>query len=174
MNIEFIDPVLPSRRAWMFVIGLGAIAAVLFAAGRIMEARVAAIESEARARDATAVVLPTLRADPPPYAEDLKRALDRAALPEAVALKELETVAVVGIQLTSIDIDMSTHMATVELQADDDKALGDYLDLLNAGQPTLVWHIERLASAQSISAPQSSPTAVFRANVQNVTLKRHF
>jgi hypothetical protein len=109
MNIEFIDPVLPSRRAWMCVVGLAAIAAVLFAAGRIMEARVAAIESEARARTAAALVLPTPRSEPPPYAEDLKRALDRAALPEAVALKALETVAVVGIQLTSIDIDIETH-----------------------------------------------------------------
>lgn len=174
MNIEFIDPVLPSRRAWMCVVGLGALAAVLFAAGRIMEARVAAIEGEARARATAAVVLPTLHREPPPYAEDLKRALDRAALPEAVVLKELETVAVVGIQLTSIDIDMANHTATVELQADDDKALGDYLDQLNAGLATPIWHIERLASAQMTAGGASGSNGLLRANVQNVTLKRRF
>ena len=43
-------------------------------------------------------------------------------------LRELETVAVVGIQLMSIDISMADHMATVELQADSDVALGDYLE----------------------------------------------
>jgi hypothetical protein len=175
VNIEFIDPVLPSRRAWSFVAGLGALAAVLFAAGRIMEARTAAIENEASARAATAaLVQATPRAVPPPYAEDLKRALDRAALPEAVVLKELETVAVVGIQLTSIDIDMAEHRATVELQAEDDKALGEYLDQLNAGMPTPVWHIERLASTSSMPAAQGSATGVLRASVQNVTLKRRF
>jgi hypothetical protein len=148
VNIEFLDPVLPSRRAWMGVLALGALAAVLFAGGRIREARVAALQGEARARAAAAVVLPVSRALPPPYAEDLKRALDRAALPEAVVLKELEMVAVVGIQLTSIDLDSTSHVATVELRADDERALGDYLDQLNIGQPAPVWHIERLASSQ--------------------------
>lgn len=169
MNIEFIDPVLPSRRAWMCVAGLGALAAVLFAAGRIMEARVAVLEGEARAHAAAALVLPTAHVEPPPYAEDLKHALDRAALPEAVVLKELETVAVAGIQLTSIDIDMSIHMATVELQADDDRALGDYLDQLNAGLPAPVWHIERLASSHAVA--EARPNS---ASVQSVTLKRRF
>jgi len=175
MKIEFVDPVLPSRRAWACVVGLAALAAVLFAAGRIMEARVAAIESEGRARAAAAELAKAgLHDEPSPWAEDMKRALDRAALPEAPVLRELETVAVTGIQLTSIDIDMGIHMATVELQADNDQALGDYLDQLNAGMPAAVWHVERLASAQSIPGPQQSLTGVSRATVQNVTLKRHF
>jgi hypothetical protein len=175
LNIEFIDPVLPSRRAWSCVVGLAALAAVLFAAGQIMEARVATLTQEASARSAAASVVQTVpREAPPPYAEDLKRALDRAALPEAVALKELETVAVVGIQLTSIDIDMSSHMATVELQADNDQALGDYLDQLNAGMPSPVWHIERLTAAPLATVPQTGVSAMSRTSVQNVILKRHF
>ena len=175
MNIEFIDPVVPTRRAWLCVLGLGALAAVLFAAGRVMEARAVAIQSEARAQlAASALVQATPRAEPLLYAEDLKRAFDRAALPEAVVLKELETVSVLGIQLTSIDIDMSDHVATVELQAGGDEALGDYLDQLNAGLPAPVWHIERLAAGQSVSAPLPGGGAVSRSSVQNVTLERHF
>jgi len=173
MNIEFIDPVLPSRRAWIAVAALGALAAVLFAAGRIMEARIAVLESDARARAvASALVQATPRPEPPPYAEDLKRALDRAALPEAAALKELETVAVIGIQLSSIDIDMATHTATVELQADDDRVLGEYLDQLNAGMTTPLWHIDRLSAVQAVARPQSAPAGLSFA--QSVTLKRRF
>ena len=171
MNIEFIDPVLPSRRAWMCVVGLGALAAVLFAAGRIMEARAGILQDEARRRAAaqalaaaTPVPLP-----PPPYADDLRLALDRASLPEAPVLRELETVAVVGIQLTSIDIDMADHMATVELQADSDAALGDYQDQLNAGLPSAAWHIDRLAATQQGTSPEPGMQAG-----QRVTLKRRF
>lgn len=174
MNIEFIDPVLPSRRAWMFVIGLGALAAVLFAAGRIMEARANMLMTEARGRAAAEAIAAATPAPmpPPPYADDLRRALDRASLPEAPVLRELETVAVVGIQLTSIDIDMADHMATVDLQADSDKALGDYLDQLNAGMPETVWHIDHLAAVPQ--ATSAAPTASATQATQTVTLKRRF
>ena len=174
MNIEFIEPVLPSRRAWMCVLGLAALAAVLFAAGRIVQTRAAMLEEEARARVAVAnVVQPvSLPTSPPPYADDLRRAFDRASLPEAPVLRELETVAVVGIQLTSIDIDMADHVATVELEADSDVALGDYLDQLNAGMPTPVWHIDHLAAAPQAVPTSSSGSALSAAQV--VALKRRF
>jgi hypothetical protein len=174
VNIEFIDPVLPSRRAWMCVVGLGALAAVLFAAGRIMEARTDMLRDEARGRaaaEALAAAAPTPM-PPPPYADDLRRALDRASLPEAPVLRELETVAIVGIQLTSIDIDMADHMATVELQADNDTALGEYLDQLNAGMPSTVWHIDHLAAVPQ--ATLTAPTASATQTTQTVTLKRRF
>ena len=166
MNIEFIDPVIPSRRAWMCVIGLGALAAVLFAAGQIMEARANMLMEDARARAAAEAIAAAAPAPmpSPPYADDLRRALDRASLPEAPVLRELETVAVVGIQLTSIDIDMADHMATVELEADNDTALGDYLDQLNAGMSETVWHIDHLAAVPQ--ATSAAPTAEVAADFQ--------
>lgn len=173
MNIEFIEPVLPSRRAWTCVLALAALAAVLFAAGRVLQARAATLELEARARAAAMnVVQPVSQPTTPrPYADDLRRALDRASLPEAPVLRELETVAVTGIQLTSIDISMADHVATVELQADSDTALGDFLDQLNAGMPAPVWHIDHLAAVQ---ANQPTATGSIAPAVQTVTLKRGF
>ncbi len=174
MNIEFIDPVLPSRRAWMLAVGMAALAAVLFAAGRIAQTRAAMLEEDARASAATASVVQPASSPtwPRAYAEDLRRAIDRASLPEASVLRELETVAVAGVQLTSIDVSMADHMATVELQADSDVALGDYLDQLNAGMPTPAWHIDHLAAVTGTLQPGSSGPST--PNAESVTLKRRF
>lgn len=171
MNIEFVDPVLPSRRAWTRVLAFAALAAMLFAAGRILQTRAASLEQEARARAAaTNVVQPILPPSSPPYGDDLRRALDRASLPEAPVLRELETVAVVGIQVTSIDVSMADHVATVELLADNDAALGDFLDQLNAGMPTPAWRVDRLSAVQANQALGSG----LAGSVQMVTLKRRF
>lgn len=173
MNIEFVDPVLPSRRAWTGVLAFAALAAVLFAAGRILQTRAASLQQEARARAAALnVVQPSMPpVSPPPYGDDLQRALDRASLPEAPVLRELETVAVVGIQLTSIDVSMADHIATVELQADNDAALGDFLDQLNAGLAAPAWRIDRLAAVQANQAGGSGSAG---SAAQSVTLKRRF
>ncbi len=106
------------------------------------------------------------------YAEDLRRAIDRTSLPEAPVLRELEAVAVVGIQLTSIDISMADHVATVELQAESDVALGDDLDQLNAGMPAPAWHIDHLAAVTGTLQPGSNGPVT--PNAESVTLKRRF
>jgi hypothetical protein len=98
--------------------------------------------------------------------------LDRAALPEGPVMIELETVAVDGVQLTSIDISMANHVATVELEAGSDLALGSYLDQLNAGLQSPVWHIDHLAAATN-AAPTTLNGSI-TPDAQSVTLKRRF
>lgn len=175
MNIEFMDPVLPSRRAWLVVLALAALAAVLFAADRLMAAHVHALEDELRARRLAAtnpVPLSPVR-PAPPYEADALRALDRATLPQAQALGELEAVAVVGIALQSIDVDMAEHQVTVELRSASQAALDDYLDQLNAGLSIPAWRVTRIAADGATAGRLPGPGAPPAAE-QAVTLLRHF
>jgi hypothetical protein len=105
----------------------------------------------------------------PPYQEEAMAALKRAALPEADALAELEHVAVIGIQLRSIDVNPAASVVVVELEATSDEVLGDYLDQLNAGMPTPKWHIRRVAAlgdaqlSPAAPAPGSIPAGATRS-----------
>jgi len=164
MNIEFVDPPLPSRRAWTAVLAVAAMAAVLFGAARLLGARADALREawrdgeRARAQPAPAPPRPA-----PPYAADARRALDRAALPVATALGELEGVSVVGIALQSIDVEAASRRVTVQLRCSRQAVLDDYLGQLNAGLPVPAWHVERLsvddrAGAAAPQAPASGAT----------------
>ncbi len=79
--------------------------------------------------------------------------MKRAALPEADALAELEHVAVVGIQLRSIDVNPAASVVVVELEAASDEVLVDYVDQLNAGMPNPKWHIRRVAELVNTRSP---------------------
>ena len=174
MNIEFVEPRLPSRRAWLVVLSLATLAAVLFAAARVMHARADALEDERRMH-ALAAARPAPVAAPrpaPAYQADALRALDRAALPEAQALGELEAVAVAGIALQSIDVNAAEHVVAVELQSSSRQALDDYLDQLNAGLAIPAWRIQRVSA--TAAAGGHAPAGSAPAATQSVTLMRRF
>jgi hypothetical protein len=150
MKIDFVEPWRPSRTAWIATGGLWLVVLVLAALHgylgselkRQQETREAA---DARAHAQAAAPKPRLM---PPYQEEALAAFRRAALPEAAAFTELERVAVVGIQLRSIDDDPSVSTVTVELDAASDAVLVDYVDQLNAGMPTPRWHIRQVSALQ--------------------------
>ena len=110
---------------------------------------------------------------PPPYEVDALRALDRAALPQAQALGELEAVAVVGIALQSIDVDMAEHQVSVELRSASPATLDDDLDQLNAGLPAPAWRVARIAAGGATAGRLSGPGAAPPTELA-VTLLRHF
>lgn len=148
MNIEFVEPTRPSRRAWLFAGFLWILVLILGILHLYLQSRLAReqeAQRAAEARSGTNIATPIPRA-PPSYLEDARAALKRAALPEADALAELENVAVVGIQLKSIDVNPAVSAVFVELDASSDAVLGDYVDQLNAGMPLPKWHIRRIAS----------------------------
>ena len=153
MNIEFVESSRPSRRAWLFAGALWGAVLILGVVHLYLQSRLAR-EQEARraaeARSRTPVVTPAPRASPP-YQDDALAALKRAALPEADALAELETVAVIGIQLKSIDVNPAVSAVIVELDASSDAVLSDYVDQLNAGMPSPKWHIRRFASRAAMA-----------------------
>ena len=160
MKIEFVEPTPPSRRAWIVAGILWLVVLVLGGLNLHMRAqatrqRELQLAAEQRAK---APVLPAAPHASPPYQAEAEAALKRAALPEAEALAELEHVAVVGIQLRSIDVNPAASVVVVELEATNDEILGDYLDQLNAGMPTPRWHIQRIATASGVSA--TSPGAL--------------
>lgn len=155
MNIEFVEPVLPSRRAWI-IAGIPWVLVLLLAAWYVhLQARIAHQREEQLAAAARAS-MPAIAAAPrvvPPYQEDALAALKRASLPEADALAELEHVAVVGIQLRSIDVNPAASAVVVELEAASDEVLVDYVDQLNAGLPNPKWHIRRVAELVNTRSP---------------------
>lgn len=159
MNIEFVEPSRPSRRAWLFAGALWVAVLILGVLHLYLQSRLAR-EQEARraaeARSRMPVVTPAAHASPP-YLDDALAALKRAALPEADALAELENVAVVGIQLKSIDVNPAVSAVIVELDASSDAVLGDYVDQLNAGLPSPKWHIRRVASRSEAPSAQGVP-----------------
>ena len=169
MNIDFVETRRPSRRAWI-IVGIAwvlvLILGILFVylqAGvtRDREAQLAAM---AVAKSPAAAAVPRVV---PPYQEEAMAALKRAALPEADALAELEHVAVIGIQLRSIDVNPAAAVVVVELEAVSDEVLGDYLDQLNAGMPAPKWHIKRVAAFGD--APTSTAGAVPGDNAARAT-----
>ncbi len=148
MNIEFIEPRRPSRKAWLIagipwvvVLILGVL--YVYLQSRVAHERDARLAAEAMAKTTPAAAAPRVV---PPYQDEAVAALKRAALPETDALAELEHVAVIGIQLRSIDVNPAASVVVVELEATSDEVLGDYLDQLNAGMPTPRWQIRRVAA----------------------------
>ncbi len=162
MNIDFVEPRLPSRRAWILaslpmVLTLVLWGALIFLHARLEAQReqLAAAELAARAKP----VAPIVHRPPPPYQAQALAAIKRAALPEADALGELEHVEVVGIQLRSIDVNPAQAVVVVELDAASDEALGDYLDQLNAGDGLPKWRIQKLAARTGEARLSAAPAS---------------
>jgi type II secretory pathway component PulL len=148
VNIDFVEPRLPSRRAWIvaslpMVLALALWGTLIFLGARLDAQReqLAAAELAAKAKPFP----PAVHLPPPPYQAQALAAIQRAELPEADALAELEHVEVAGIQLRSIDVNPAQEVIVVELDAANDEALGDYLDQLNSGDGPARWHIQKLA-----------------------------
>ncbi len=150
MNIDFIEPKLPSRRAWILASLPMTLALVLWGVSILLDARIDARRAQLAAAELAAkapATPPTTHRPPPAYEADAQIAIKRAALPEADALAEIEHVEVAGIQLRSVDVNPAQNVVVVELDAASDDALGDYLDQLNAGEQVPKWHIVKLAAS---------------------------
>ncbi len=176
MNIEFVEAKTPSRKAWL-IAGIPWVAVLIlgvlhvYLQSRVAHQRDARLAAEALAKTTPVAAAPRVV---PPYQEEAMAALKRAALPEADALAELEHVAVIGIQLRSIDVDPAASVVVVELEATSDEVLGDYLDQLNAGMPTPKWHIRRVAAlgdSQS-STPGVAPIGNSASATRSATIAR--
>lgn len=157
MNIDFVEPKLPSRRAWQIASLPMALALVLWCISLALNARIEARRAQLEAAELAAkapAALPTGPTAVPPYAADARNALKRAALPEADALAELEHVEVAGIQLRSIDVNPAQNTVVIELDAVSEAVVGDYLDQLNAGEEVPKWHIMKLAAGAKGARPE--------------------
>lgn len=176
MIIEFVKPRRPSRRAWLIagipwvvVLILGGL--YLHLQSRVAHERDARLAAEAMAKTTPVAAAPRVV---PPYQEEAMAARKRAALPEADALAELEHVAVIGIQLRSIDVNPAASVVVVELEATNDEVLGDYLDQLNAGMPTPKWHIRRVAALGDAPLPTTGavPGGIATGAIRSATIAR--
>ena len=159
MIIDFVEPPRPSRNAWIALGVAGMLVLVLAAWNvhlqtRVDRARAARLAPESLAK--APLALP-VRPPVPFYQQEALVILKRAALPEGDALAELENVAVIGINLKSIDVNPAASSVVVELEAVNDMVLGDYLDQLNAGMPAAKWHIQRVSALGEGRAVGAAP-----------------
>ncbi len=177
MNIDFVEPRLPSQRAWILALLPAVLALLLWCVlvdlHRQLDeqlARVAAAELAAR----VPMVSPTVNRHIPAYQAEALAAVTRAALPEADALAEIEHVEVTGIQLRSIDVNPAQGLVVVELDAASDAAIGDYLDQLNAGNEPQKWHIQKLAAPTNEARrnPDSMSSGIQGSNGHSVSITR--
>lgn len=168
MRVEFVEARLPSRRAWAVVLVIAAVAAVVFAAARVMAVREKALEA---ARTVRVVDVPrrAVARIIPSYDEEARRALDRAGLAWSESLGQLEGVSVDGVELRSIDVDDATGRVKAELGVRDDHALNDYIDQLNAGLPQPAWTVDSVSTNGARAA-----SAVFTASPLTATIVATF
>jgi len=162
MNIDFVEPTLPSRRAWILasmpaVLALLLWCALIYLNKRLEQQRERLAAAELAAKAPTSS--PTVNRLVPAYQAEAFAAVTRAALPEADALAQIEHVEVIGIQLRSIDVNPAQSSVVVELDAVSDAALGDYLDQLNAGDEPQKWHIQKLAAPTNETRANAGSTS---------------
>src|SRR5262249_47892906 len=147
----------PPRTAWILLgvvalLALAASAAALLSRSLALSGEARVLAAQQRLQERLRPVAPASIPRPVYYA-DAQTALRHAALPEAQALTELESVSVVGIQLKSIDLDGTRSRVVVELDAASDGALSNYLDELNVGHEPPVWRIQSVSSVSGSAAP---------------------
>jgi hypothetical protein len=168
MRIEFVEARLPSRRAWSVVLVIGALAAVAFAASRVMALRARALDASRIVRIVDVPTPATPRAIPA-YDAQARRALDRAQIAWSDSLGQLEGVSVDGVELRSIDVDAAAGRVKAELGVSNDHALSDYIDQLNAGLPQPSWIVDSVSTNGSRAA-----SAVFTASPLTATITATF
>ena len=148
VNVDFADPPKPSRLLMALTLAIG-IAAVVFGAlgwresaetRRLHEqstARAALVS--AQAQQAIAAQAAAARSVPAPYEADAWAALNQQQFPLNAVMTAIESVAVIGVRVISVDI--APGDATVRLQVDfsDYETLMKYMQELNAGEPAERW-----------------------------------
>ena len=147
VRAEFVQPVLPSKRAWLLVgflwlVAVGALGWAWYenlrandAQRRLESARQLAVNAE-RARPFAAPPPPA------PYDASAREMLRERSTPWPMVLRSLEVTAMVGITVRSIDMNASEAIVRVEVDFNNHKTLLEYLDSLNAGLPGggPAWH----------------------------------
>ncbi len=144
MNIEFIEPRFPSRRVWLMSAAPFMLALTLWGTKAFIHAQLGKQLAVAQLVSKASPLAPIVRGSGLSYQAKAQEIANRATLPEADALAELEHVEIAGIQLRSIDLNADRAVVVVELDAANEAPLEDYIDQLNAGGGPPRWHIQRL------------------------------
>jgi hypothetical protein len=170
LDVEFARPPDHRRVQWILMGLLAVLTVGLLASGmrdrsqsralisqldaRVAQARADAATLEARRAAAAASV--------PAYAADAWRAWRVHQFPLNSVLTALETVAVVGIRVVSVDINAVEQSVRVQVEFPDYDTLMTYLRDLNAGEPVERW---MLVSAQTNAGSIAArPTATLASN----------
>jgi hypothetical protein len=141
LHPEFL-PVAPPPRWVAWALALLAVATMaLWAAAWLARAEVEQLRRQLAAMNA-----PRPAPSPPPvaapaYQESAREMLRERELEWAATLRALESVAMVGVTPTSVDIVVRERAARVEVEFADHGVLLKYLEALNAGLPAPQWHL---------------------------------
>lgn len=153
--VEFLPP----RRMALWWWGLPALllAAALAMAYRdwrdwrslqVAQASMAAMQREVEALDAVAASRASnTPSAAPAYAADAARMVAIAKFPLQAVLAALETVAVQGVNLVSVELDAEQGKARIEVEFATYANLLGYLEQLNAGEVTARWSLVQARAA---------------------------
>lgn len=173
LDVDFAPPAPPARAlvalaaivmlATVGVLGVGWQQKRL--AEQIREAHVAKVaEAAATERQSVAERAARAKKEQPPYAADALAALRLQQFPLNAVLTALETVAVVGVRVTSVDIVTADATVRVQVEFSDYEALMKYLEELNAGEPGERWMLANAQSNSNAIGARPSATLTSRWN----------
>lgn len=168
MKAVYAEFVRPPDVSLLFRVAVAAMAAItvgLVIVGFQVRAQTDRLQAEAvaqlmlaREEAAQAARTTVATTPPPPYVADARAALRQQEFPLNAVLTALETVAVVGVRVTSVDIQTGDGAVRVQVEFSDYEALLKYLNELNAGEPTERWS---LVNAQNNGAAATGrPSAI--------------
>jgi hypothetical protein len=158
IEIDFAPP--PAWRRWLpwgfALLALGASAGFgwrtveTWQAVQVLKARNDEFRARIDARRLAQAAAAASAATPPPWAEDARRLAGIAAFDLEGVLLNVEAAQVEGVRLRTMDVSPSEASARLEIDAPSTEAVLAYVQALNAGLPTAVWHLERLQSDPSV------------------------
>ncbi len=156
MAVEFLPP--PRMALWWWGLPALLLTAALVLAYRdwrdwrslqVAKASMAAMQRELEALDAAAFSRAgNVPPAPPAYAADAARVVAIAIFPLQAVLVALETVAVQGVSLVSVEVDADQAKARIEVEFEAYANLLGYLEQLNAGDPAR-WSLVQARAAGS-------------------------
>lgn len=171
LDIDFAPPAPPARAlvaltavAMMATVGVLGIGWQQKRLGeQIREAHAAKVAQAAAAeRQSAAERAKLANRAPPAYAADALAALGLQRFPLNAVLTALETVGVVGVRVTSVDIVTADAMVRVQVEFSDYEALMKYLEELNAGEPGERWMLSNAQTNSNAIGARPSATLTSR------------
>jgi len=160
VDIEFARPAGTGRIQWVLAGLMTTVTAGLLMAGLRVQAEVHELKAQAEvrlahARGESARRLARQAAEAafvPAYAADAWRAWRIHQFPLNAALTALESVAVVGVRVTTVDANAAEQSVRVQVEFSDYDTLMAYLRELNAGEPAERWAlVQAQANAGSVA-----------------------
>lgn len=163
LNVDLRSQWLPPRWAWAAV-GLLFAAALALAFAAYRESRKLEALKAQRAELLRQLAEPVKPLPPPmqkmPYDASAREMLALATSQWPAMLTALESVEIIGVTPTALEISPAERWIRVEVEFSDYARLLEYIDGLNAGEPRPKWNLVQAQSASPAASGQETSKSV--------------